>query len=170
MRLLPLDDLPAVKREFINPGVSRSHLDRSLCRHGVSNLNALRPKTPAEPHKTCEPGYLNANVKYLPQMADQTTRRYLFVAIDRATRSSLCASCPPRPPPTPAVSTRSAPGLSDPDRQDLEMALILLIILIFCLAYQIPYIAYAHLNPIFGLGPGNHHRPTQPAIFRLVTV
>jgi hypothetical protein len=24
-------------------------------------------------------------VKYLPQMADQTSRRYLFVAIDRAT-------------------------------------------------------------------------------------
>lgn len=58
-------------------------------RHRVSNLNALRPKTPAEPHKafkTSEPGFLYVDVKYLPQMADETTRRYLFVAIDRATR------------------------------------------------------------------------------------
>ena len=89
MLLLPLDDLLAVTREFLNPDVSRSGLDRCLRRHGVSNLNALRPKTPIEPHKafkTYEPGFLHVDVKYLPQMADETTRRYLFVAIDRATR------------------------------------------------------------------------------------
>ena len=28
----------------------------------------------------------HVDVKYLPQMADETNRRYLFVAIDRATR------------------------------------------------------------------------------------
>ena len=33
-----------------------------------------------------ELGYLHVDVKYLPQMADETTRRYLFAAIDRATR------------------------------------------------------------------------------------
>ena len=114
MLLLPLDDLLAVTREFLNPDVSRSGLDRCLRRHGVSNLNALRPKTPAEPHKafkTYEPGFLHVDVKYLPQMADETTRRYLFVAIDplpgrRCLASprggphagSSCASCPPRPP------------------------------------------------------------------------
>jgi transposase InsO family protein len=89
MLLLPLDDLLAVAREFLNPDLSRSGLDRCLRRHGVSNLNALRPKTPTEPHKafkTYEPGFLHVDVKYLPQMADKTTRRYLFVAIDRATR------------------------------------------------------------------------------------
>jgi transposase InsO family protein len=89
MLLLPLDDLLAVCREFLNPDVSRSGLDRCLRRHGVSNLNALRPKTPTEPHKAFkayEPGFLHIDVKYLPQMADETTRRYLFVAIDRATR------------------------------------------------------------------------------------
>ena len=87
--LLPLDDLLAVTREFLNPDVSRSGLDRCLRRHGVSNLKALLPKTPAEPHKAFkayEPGFLHVDVKYLPQMADETTRRYLFVAIDRATR------------------------------------------------------------------------------------
>ena len=58
--LLPLDDLLAVTREFLNPDVSRSGLDRCLRRHGVSNLKALLPKTPAEPRKTFkayEPGF-----------------------------------------------------------------------------------------------------------------
>jgi hypothetical protein len=87
--LLALDDLLAVTREFLNPDVSRSGLDRCLRRRGVSNLNALRPKTPAEPRKAFkayEPGFLHVDVKYLPQMADETSRRYLFVAVDRATR------------------------------------------------------------------------------------
>ena len=60
MLLLPLDDLLAVTREFLNPDVSRSGLDRCLRHHSVTNLNALRPKTPAEPHrafKTYEPGF-----------------------------------------------------------------------------------------------------------------
>jgi len=35
MLLLPLDDRLAVTREFLNPGVSRSGLDRCLRRHGV---------------------------------------------------------------------------------------------------------------------------------------
>lgn len=33
-------------REFINPDVSRSGLDRCLCWHGVSNLEALIPDHP----------------------------------------------------------------------------------------------------------------------------
>ena len=37
----------AVCREFLNPEVSRSGLDRCMRRHGVSNLKALLPKTPA---------------------------------------------------------------------------------------------------------------------------
>ncbi len=35
--LLPLDDLVAVTKEFICPKASRSGLDRSLRRHGLSN-------------------------------------------------------------------------------------------------------------------------------------
>ncbi len=87
--LLPLDDLLAVTREFLSPDVSRSGLDRCLRRHGVGNLNALKPKTHSEPHKafkSYEPGFVHMDVKYLPQMQDEARRRYLFVAIDRATR------------------------------------------------------------------------------------
>ena len=84
-----LDDLLAVMREFLNPDVSRSGLDRCLRRHGVGNLRDLKAKV-ARPRysgfKAYEPGYLHIDVKDLPQMADQTSRRYLFVAIDRATR------------------------------------------------------------------------------------
>jgi len=36
--------------------------------------------------KDYEPGFLHIDIKYLPQMPDETHRRYLFVAIDRATR------------------------------------------------------------------------------------
>lgn len=87
--LLPLDDLLAVTREFICPHVSRSGLDRCLRRHGAGNLNALKPQEPAVAYKafkSYEPGYLHMDVKYLPQMQDESSRRYLFVAIDRATR------------------------------------------------------------------------------------
>jgi transposase InsO family protein len=87
--LVSLDDLLAVVREFLNPEVSRSGLDRCLRRHGVGNLRDLQAKDPQPKHKAFkayEPGYLHVDVKYLPQMADETSRRYLFVAIDRATR------------------------------------------------------------------------------------
>lgn len=87
--LLPLDDLVAVTREFICDKASRSGVDRCLRRHGVGNLNALKPQKPKvthKPFKHYQPGYLHMDVKYLPQMADESSRRYLFVAIDRATR------------------------------------------------------------------------------------
>ena len=89
--LLPLDDLLAVTREFINPSVSRSGLDRCLRRHGVSDLKALQPEVegetaPAKTFKDYEPGFVHVDIKYLPQLPDESSRRYLFVAIDRATR------------------------------------------------------------------------------------
>jgi len=86
--LLPLDDLLAVTREFLCPQVSRSGLDRCLRRHGVGTLRTLQPAPDKPAHKafkTYVPGYVHIDVKYLPQMADEERRRYLFVAIDRAT-------------------------------------------------------------------------------------
>ncbi len=87
--LVSLDDLLAVVREFLNPNASRSGLDRCLRRHGVGNLRDLKAKEPMPKHsafKAYEPGYIHIDVKYLPQMADERSRRYLFVAIDRAKR------------------------------------------------------------------------------------
>ena len=55
----------------------------------MGNLRDLQAKAPRPKHKAfkaCDPGYLHVDVKYLPQMADETSRRTLFVAIDRATR------------------------------------------------------------------------------------
>ena len=86
---IPLDDLLVVMREFVHPQLSRSALDRCLRRHGVGNLQELKPKAPKPSHKSFkayDPGFLHIDVKYLPQMADESSRRYLFVAIDRATR------------------------------------------------------------------------------------
>jgi transposase-like protein len=87
--LVSLADLLAVVREFLNPNASRSGLDRCLRRHGVGNLRDLKAKAPKPKHsafKACEPGYLHIDAKYLPQMADEASRRYFFAAIDRATR------------------------------------------------------------------------------------
>lgn len=92
--LLSLDDLLVVAREFLNPELSRSALDRCLRRHGVANLKALiREREGGEAEKSAHksfkdyaPGFVHVDVKYLPQMADERSRSYLFVAIDRATR------------------------------------------------------------------------------------
>jgi len=108
--LVSIDDLLAVVREFLNPEVSRSGLDRCLRRHGVGNLRDLQAQSPRPKHKAFkayEPGYLHVDVKYLPQMADgeadqktvrgtvfpPNARRYLFVAIDRATRWVFIRIC-----------------------------------------------------------------------------
>jgi transposase InsO family protein len=89
--LLPLDDLVCVTREFINADASRSGISRLLRREGLSKLADLMPKqegedAPKKTFKDYEPGYLHVDIKYLPQMPDESSRRYLFVAIDRATR------------------------------------------------------------------------------------
>ena len=89
--LLPVDDLPVVVREFIFPHMSRSAPDPCLRRYGVSNLKELIPaeeneKNPPKTFKDYEPGFVHADIKYLPRMPDETERKYLSVGIDRATR------------------------------------------------------------------------------------
>ena len=81
------------------PQVSRSGLDRCLRRHGVGKLRDLQAQSPRPQPKAFNayaPGYLQVDVKYLPQMADgeadqktvrgtvfpPNARRTLFVAID----------------------------------------------------------------------------------------
>jgi transposase InsO family protein len=89
--LRSLDDLWSVTRACINPAASRSGLDRGLRRHGVSPLKSLYPQVEGEAatkktFKDDEPGFLPIDITYLTHMPDDTQRRYLFVAIDRATR------------------------------------------------------------------------------------
>lgn len=93
MLLLPLDDLLAITKQYVNAKASRSALDRLLQREGIGNLKALiAAQTPEgekpekKGFKDYEPGYFHMDIKYLPQMPDETSRSYLFVAIDRATR------------------------------------------------------------------------------------
>jgi len=90
--MLPLDDLLVVTREFVNVRASRSALDRCLRRHGLGNLRQMQAELNpgaapmVKTFKSYEPGFVHVDIKYLPQMPDETSRRYLFVAIDRATR------------------------------------------------------------------------------------
>ena len=105
--LLPLDDLLVIVRKFINPNVSRSGLDRCLRRHGVANLKALYPveekeDKPKKSYKDYEPGFVHVDVKYLPKMRDESSRRYLFVAIDRASRWVYLAIMPDKSAPSAA--------------------------------------------------------------------
>ncbi len=88
--LLSLDDLLIVAREFLNPDLSRAALDRCLRRHGVSDLQALKHEQAGEPvepgHKPLKdyvPGFVHVDVKYLPQMADESSRGFLKKLIER---------------------------------------------------------------------------------------
>ncbi|WP_275299108.1 DDE-type integrase/transposase/recombinase [Billgrantia kenyensis] len=90
---LGLDDLLVVAREFLNPGLSRSALHRMLKRREVPTLAELArqdaggdEKPRHKPFKDYEPGYVHIDIKHLPQMPDEEQKRYLYVAIDRATR------------------------------------------------------------------------------------
>ena len=89
---LPLDDLLHITKQYINPRVSRSSVARLLKRHGMSKLAGVIPKAEGDAEsrkshfKGDEPGSIHIDIKCLPQMADESSRRYLFVAIDSATR------------------------------------------------------------------------------------
>jgi transposase InsO family protein len=85
---LPLDDLLVVVREFLNADATRSGLARCMKRHGL-NRRPVEDKDAPIARKTFKdyaPGFVHVDIKYLPQMLDETARRCLFVAIDRATR------------------------------------------------------------------------------------
>jgi hypothetical protein len=89
--LLPFDSLLAVVQRFIRPECKKGALERLLIRNGISNLKDLIPQEeganrPVKTFKDYAPGFLHIDVKYLPQMPDEDGRKYLFVAIDRATR------------------------------------------------------------------------------------
>ena len=64
-----------------------------LKRRNVQTLDKLArrdaegdEKPKHRPFKDYEPGYMHIDIKHLPQMPDETHKRYLYVAIDRVTR------------------------------------------------------------------------------------
>ena len=104
--LLPLDDLLAMVREFICQAVSHSAMDRCLRRHGVGNLDALTPqpaRAPHRPFKAYVPGFINVDVKFLPQMADESrvgaTCSWPSTGPRAGSTSTSRPTRPPRAPP-----------------------------------------------------------------------
>ena len=102
-----LDDLLAVVREFLNLAMSRSGLDLCLCRHGVGHLRDRKAKDDTPKHiglKAFEPGHIHIDVKYPPHMANETSRGYLFVTIDRGPTGGSSLPCiATRQPPMPGA-------------------------------------------------------------------
>ena len=81
---LPLDDvLDMVQAQNIT-NANRSNVYRTLCRYNINTV-PQEQKDKAKIFKEYEPGYLHIDVTYLPKF--DGVKYYLFVAIDRATRT-----------------------------------------------------------------------------------
>lgn len=83
---LPLDEIEEIALQ-LNPSVSRSAVYRTLC---AADLNKVpqKEREKAKKFKEYEPGYLHVDVTYCPKL--NGVKWYLFVAIDRATRTLFC--------------------------------------------------------------------------------
>jgi len=80
---LPLDEIVEIAQQ-LKPSASHSAVYRTLC---VAGLNKVpqQERDKAKKFKAYDPGYLHVDVTYLPKM--DGVKQYLFVAIDRATRT-----------------------------------------------------------------------------------
>jgi len=71
-------------------GTAGEMLDTGFsCQSAIALVTVGHQKAPPLVHKSFKgdvPGFAHMDIKYLSQMADQTSRSYLFVAIDRVTR------------------------------------------------------------------------------------
>ena len=79
---------------LLNPTVSRSGLDPCLHWHGAGRLRDLKAKDGTPKHsglKTYGHGHIHIDVKYPPCMANDTSRGYFFVTIDRTSRRVFIA-------------------------------------------------------------------------------
>src|SRR5919205_2200581 len=86
----PLDELTFVVAHFL-PHLGRDNVYRILKAAGLGRLpRAVTPEKPAGKFKEYELGFVHLDVKHLPKLrtADgELRKRYLFVAIDRRSRS-----------------------------------------------------------------------------------
>jgi transposase InsO family protein len=85
----PLDDLTFVVTHFL-PHLNRDAVYRILKAEGLNRLPpAARTRKPHGSFKAYEVGFIHMDVKHLPKLQDRDRvlrRRYLYVAIDRASR------------------------------------------------------------------------------------
>ena len=92
----PLDDLTAVVRHFL-PHLTRDSIYRILKAEGIARLSDLpslydrpRSRKGTGRFRDYDLGFIHLDVKHLPKLRTtdgQIRRRYLFVAIDRCSRS-----------------------------------------------------------------------------------
>lgn len=80
---LPLDEVWEILLET-NQSITRSSVYRTFCRYEINKV-PLQEQEKAKKFKEYDPGFLHVDVTYLPQFDGQ--KNYLFVAIDRATRT-----------------------------------------------------------------------------------
>lgn len=88
--LLPLDHLLQVCKEYINPNISRSALDRCLRRNGVSSLKGIKPGADDEgrvqnPYKDYLPDFVHVSVSAIPSFEGEEPMN-LFVGSDPEVR------------------------------------------------------------------------------------
>src|SRR3954466_978809 len=85
----PLDDLTFILTHL--PHLNRDAVYRILKAEGLNRLPpAERTRKPHSAFKAYEVGFVHLDVKHLPKLRDRdgvTRKRYLYVAIDRASRS-----------------------------------------------------------------------------------
>ena len=80
---LPLDEVVDMMLPN-NPSITRSAVYRTFVRKGINRLPE-KERDKAQKFKEYEPGFLHIDVTYLPKI--DGVKYYLFVAIDRATRT-----------------------------------------------------------------------------------
>ena len=89
MSLFSIDDIAEILKEFI-PKINRYNINSCLKRNGLSSLKELnkekKGKEKVKKFKIYEPGFVHIDVKELPKLKGEAKKKYLFVAIDRATR------------------------------------------------------------------------------------
>lgn len=79
---LPADDIVDLLQPMV-PKAGHSNVSRTFARYNVSKV----PTATREKHKrfkSYEPGFIHIDLTYIPQL--EKTKKYLYVAIDRATR------------------------------------------------------------------------------------
>jgi len=80
---LPLDEVWEMLLDM-NQNITRSSVYRTFCRKEINKV-PQKEREKAKIFKEYDPGFLHIDVTYLPKFEGQKT--YLFVAIDRATRT-----------------------------------------------------------------------------------